>query len=102
MKKLEAKDFFSLKYGDKVYLRKNSYTQDFRYVGRMPSSPDRYLIFSCGETLKHLYIREDDTFNGEWFSGDYDDDFFIRLEINSLKMKLQSLEEELKISAKKI
>ena len=95
MKRLKAEDLFNLKYGDKVFQRQKSYTQTFRYVGRMPCSPDQYLIFSCGEILKHLYISSTGSFKGEWFSGDFDDKFFIQLQIDSLEKELETLRYEL-------
>lgn len=96
MKKLTAVELLSLKYGDIVYFRTGSYTTTFRYVGRMPSS-QRYLIFSCGEKLKHLYISEkDNSFSGEWYQGEFDDKFIIRIRIDELEKELETLKEELK------
>jgi hypothetical protein len=97
MKKLTAEDLFSLKYGDKVYLRTGSYAQSFDYVGRIPSSKERYLIFSSGETLKHLYINDNGEFRGEWFGGDFDDKFFIKLQIETLEKQLQDLRMDLEL-----
>lgn len=97
MKLLTAEDLLSLEYGDKVYYRneQSSFVSTFRYVGRMPSSK-RYLIFSEGELLKHLYIYNDNTFKGEWYGGEYDDDFIIKVRIEELKKELSFLTSELK------
>jgi hypothetical protein len=98
MKKLNANDLLSLKYGDKVFFRNGSYTTTFRYVGRMPSS-ERYLIFSNGENLKHLYISDlDDSFRGDWYGGEYDDKFIIRIRIKELETELETLNNELKLN----
>jgi len=97
MKRLTSEDLFSLQYGDRVYHRKSSsYCDAFRYVGRMPSS-ERYLIFSEGEKLKHLYINQDGTFRGEWYSGDYDDKFIIQVRIVELEKELETLRKELHV-----
>lgn len=97
MKQLTADDLLSLKYGDKVYFRgKSSFTTTFSYVGRMPSSK-RYLIFSCGENLKHLYIGENGEFRGEWFSGEFDDKLIINIRIKELEDELQTLRNELEL-----
>ena len=94
MKRLTAEDLLNLKYGDKVYLRQKSYSTPYRFVGLMPSSK-RYIILSCGQNLKHLYIREDGTFIGEWFGGKFDEKVLIQLEIETLEKELQSLKNEL-------
>lgn len=95
MRKLTASDLLNLKYGDKVFLRNGSYTTTFSYVGRMSSS-NRYLIFSSGENLKHLYISErDDSFKGEWFKGEFDDKFVIKLCIEELEKELEQLHHDL-------
>jgi hypothetical protein len=94
MKKLTAEELLSLQYGDTVYFRTGSYTDSFRYVGRMPSS-ERYLIFSCGEKLKHLYIGEDNAFRGEWYSGVFDDKLIIKIRIEELEHELKTLKEDL-------
>jgi hypothetical protein len=94
MKKLTAEDLFNLKYGDKVY-RFNGYDMEpFRYVGRIPSSPDRYLIFSYGERLIHLYIHTDGTYSHDWYIGDYDIKFVDQLEIERLEKRLAKLKEK--------
>lgn len=95
MKKLTAEELLALEHGDRVYLRKGPYCFPFRYVGRMPSH-DMYLIFSSGENLKHLFIRSDGTFNGEWFGGEYDYKMIIKLRIKELQEELKSLKEKLK------
>ncbi|CAB4128118.1 hypothetical protein UFOVP104_17 [uncultured Caudovirales phage] len=96
MERLIAEELLSLQYGDTVYFRTGSYTDAFRYVGRMPSS-ERYLIFSCGEKLKHLYISEkDNSFRGEWYRGEFDDKYIIQIRINELEKELENLKEEMK------
>jgi hypothetical protein len=94
MKKMTAEDLLALEYGDSVFLRHDSHTTTYRYVGRMPSSK-RYLIFSNGENLKHLYIGEDNSFRGEWFSGEYDDKFMLQIRIEELEKELEFLRKEL-------
>jgi hypothetical protein len=91
MNKLTAKDLFALQYGDRVYRFDGSDMHRFLYVGRMPSSPERYLIFSEGEKLVHLYIHTDGSFNYEWYGGDYDIDFVDGLEIERLERRLEYL-----------
>lgn len=96
MKQLTADDLFALKYGDRVW-RINGYNaQQFRYVGRMPSSPDRYLILSDGEMLTHIYIHTDGTFRDVWYSGEYDGKVFDLIEIEKLENRLQKLKERIK------
>lgn len=95
MEKITAEQLLNLKYGDKIYLVNKSYADSFRYVGRMPSS-ERYLIFSCGETLKHIYVNEDGTFRGNWYIGEWNDEFCIKLRIEELEAELKTLREELK------
>ena len=95
MERLTAEQLLSLKYGDKVYFRRGSYIDGYRYVGRMPSS-ENYLIFSMGETLKHLYISEkDNTFRGDWFGGEFDEKFIIQLRIKELEKELEELKKEI-------
>lgn len=91
MKKLTAEDLFNLQYGDRVYRFDGNNMHPFRYVARMPSSPDRYLIFSEGETLTHLYIHTDGSFRNEWYGGDYDSDFVDKIEIEKLEKRLEKL-----------
>lgn len=91
MKNLTAEDLFALQYGDQVYRFDGTNFDSFRYVGRMPSSPDRYLIFSEGEKLAHLYIHTDGTFKGEWYSGKFDANVWDELEIKSIELKIESL-----------
>ena len=91
MNKLTANELLALKYGDKVYRFDDKYMHPFRYVGRMPSSPERYLIFSEGETLTHLYIHTDGTFRYDWYSGDYSTEFVDKLEIERLEKRLEYL-----------
>jgi hypothetical protein len=98
MKKLTVDDLLNLKYGDKVYKFNGTDMDQFQYVHRMPSSPDRYLIFSAGEKLIHLYIHTDGTYNGEWYSGDYSIEFIDNLEIELLEKKLEKLK---KLAGKK-
>jgi hypothetical protein len=96
MKKLTAEDLLSLEYGDRVYRFDGTDMHPFQYVERMPASPNRYLIFSDGEKLTHLYIHTDGSFRYEWFGGDYDIDFIDRLEIERLEKKLEKLKSRLK------
>jgi hypothetical protein len=93
MKKLTAEDLFNLNYGDRVYRFNGNDMYPYRYVGRMPSSPDRYLIFSEGEQLTHLCIHTDGTYRYEWYGGDYDTEFVDRLEIERLEKRLAKLKE---------
>lgn len=93
MKKLTTEDLLNLKYGDTVYKFNGKDMCQFRYVHRMPSSPDRYLIFSAGETLIHLYIHTDGTYKGDWYSGDYSIEFVDALEIELLEKRLAKLKE---------
>ena len=98
MKKLTAEDLFALQYGDRVWRFNGELTQSFRYVGRMPSSPDRYLILSDGEMLTHIYINTDGEIYGgyEWYSGDYDKKVFDLIEIEVLEKRLEKLKERIK------
>ena len=93
MKKLTAEDLFNLEYGDRVYRFNGTDMHPFRYVGRMPSSPEQYLIFSEGEHLTHLYIHTDGTHRYEWYGGDYDTEFADRLAIERLEKRLAKLKE---------
>jgi hypothetical protein len=72
MVKMTADDLRRLRFGDKVNYGSGSNIRSLRYVGRMPSSEEHYLIFSEGEFLMHLYIGHDDKFRGDWFMGKYD------------------------------
>ena len=72
MVKMTANDLRSLRFGDRVHYGSGSGIRGLRYVGRMPSSEEHYLIFSEGEFLMHLYIGHDDKFRGDWFMGKYD------------------------------
>jgi hypothetical protein len=93
MKELTAEDLLNLNYGDRVYRFNGTDMHPYRYVGRMPSSPDRYLIFSDGEQLTHLYIHTDGTHKCDWYSGDYDREFVDQLEIESLEKRIARLKE---------
>jgi hypothetical protein len=95
MKKLTAEDLFSLQYGDRVYRFRGTDMHPYRYVNRMPGAPDRYLIFSEGENLTHLYIHTDGTFKDEWYSGDYDSDFVDSIEIERLEIEIERLKKRL-------
>jgi hypothetical protein len=75
MTKLTSDDLRSLRFGDTVYFGNGSSLRSLRYVGRMPSCKENYLIFSDGEFLMHLYIGHDNTFRGDWFMGKYDSEF---------------------------
>jgi hypothetical protein len=98
MKLMTAKDLKRLQHGDKVYRFENSTCRGLDYVGRMPRT-ERYLIFSdfepnFGVYLTHLYISpKDETFCGEWYSGEYDSKFVGNLMIEELKTKVNRLEE---------
>ena len=96
MKKLTSEDLFNLQYGDRVYRFDGENMHPFQYVGRMPSSPDRYLIFSEGETLTHLYIHTNGAFRNEWYGGDYDSNFIDKIEIERLEKRLEKLKDRLK------
>lgn len=74
MRKLTAEDLKNLSYGEQVLRIQDGDHMTFRYVGRMPSS-NKYLIFSQGEILKHLYISDDGRFLGDWYSGEYNSEF---------------------------
>lgn len=76
MTKMTADDLRSLRFGDKVYYGNGVGIRSLNYVGRMPIVEERYLIFSDGEYLTHLYIDRDNTFRGDWFMGKYDSEFF--------------------------
>jgi hypothetical protein len=95
MEKITAEQLLNLEYGDTIYLVNKSFAYSFRYVGRMPSS-QRYLIFSSGETLKHIYVNKDGTFRGNWYIGEWTDEFCIKLRIEELEAELKTLKEELK------
>ncbi len=72
MTKMTADDLRRLRFGDKVSYGNGANVRSLRYVGRMPSSEECYLIFCEGEFLMHLYIHSDNTFKGDWFMGKYD------------------------------
>ena len=91
MKKLTPEDLFALQYGDKVYRFYGDNFHPFQYVGRMPSSPERYLIFSEGETLAHLYIHTDGTHRGDWYAGEFDSDVVDAIEIERLEKRIEQL-----------
>lgn len=94
MQKITTEQLLNLKYGDTIYLVSKSYVDNYRYVGRMPSS-QRYLIFSYGETLKYIYVNKDGTFRGNWYIGVPDVSFCIELRISELEEELKKLKEEL-------
>ncbi len=75
MTKMTADDLRRLRFGDKVFYGSGSNIRSLRYVGRMPSSEEHYLIFCDGEFLMHLYIGHDDKFRGDWYMGKYDSAF---------------------------
>lgn len=92
MKKLTADDLLALTFGEKVYLVKGEHIVGYRYVGRMPGSEDRYLIFSAGEDLIHLYINKaTKEFRGDWYSGPYDSVFVGNLLISILEDRIDSI-----------
>ena len=75
MIRMTADDLRSLQHGDKVYQGNGANMRGLHYVGRMPTSEEHYLIFCDGQYLTHLYIHNDNTFNGDWFMGKYDSEF---------------------------
>jgi hypothetical protein len=75
MTKMTADDLRALRHGDKVFYGSGYNLRSLRYVGRMPSSEEHYLIFCDGEFLMHLYIGHDHTFRGDWYVGEYDSEF---------------------------
>lgn len=95
MKKLTAEELLKLSYGDRVYRVNRSGAMPFRYVGRMPSCPERYLIFSEGEMLTHLYIHESGNFKDIWLTGEFDANVINALEIEYLEKRLKILKENL-------
>ena len=99
MEKITAEQLLNLKYGDTIYLVSKSYADNYRYVGRMPSS-ERYLILSHGETLKHIYVNKDGTFRGNWYIGEWSDEFCIKLRIDELEAELKFLKGELALKSK--
>ncbi len=98
MEKITAEQLLNLQYGDTIYLVSKSYAENYRYVGRMPSS-ERYLILSHGETLKHIYVNQDGTFRGNWYIGEWNDEFCIKLRIDELESELKFLKEELTLKS---
>lgn len=88
MKKMTAEDLRNLKYGDKVYSFINGKFEGYDFVDIMPASKN-YLIFSDGENLTHLHISpKDNTFHGDWYSGEYDSDFVGYLLIDYYQKKI--------------
>ena len=75
MVKMTADDLRRLRFGDKVYYGNGYGLRSLRYVGRMPSSEEHYLLFCDGEFLMHLYIGHDHTFRGDWYMGKYNSEF---------------------------
>jgi hypothetical protein len=75
MTKMTADDLRALRFGDKVYYGNGAGMGGLHYVGRMPTSEEHYLLFCDGQNLKHLYVHNDNTFNGDWFMGKYDSEF---------------------------
>lgn len=92
MTKMTADDLLRLRHGDKVFYGNGSGVRSLRYVGRMPTGEDGYLIFSDGEFLMHLYINRDNTFRGDWFMGKYDSEFVGNYKIDYLKKQIESVE----------
>jgi hypothetical protein len=95
MQKLTANDLLNLKYGDTItQVKNNGYASQYRYVGRMPSSPNNYLILSAGEKLIHIYIPStgilkevDDC----WYGGDFDVNFTDKLMIEYHEKQIELL-----------
>jgi hypothetical protein len=96
MQKLTAEDLLNLQYGDRVHKFNGRCMDSYRYVGRMPSSPDRYLIFSEGEKLIHLYIHLDGTYKGDWYNGDFSIEFVDQLELERLEKRIAELRKSMK------
>lgn len=91
MKKLTTEDLFNLKYGEHVFRFNGKIMEPFRYVGRMPGSPELYLIFSQGERLVHQYMPTYTEQIYEWYGGDWDINFVEELEIRRLEKRLAEL-----------
>jgi hypothetical protein len=75
MTKMTADDLRRLRHGDKVFYGNGASMRGLHYVGRMPTSEEHYLLFCDGQYLTHLYVHNDNTFNGDWFMGKYDSEF---------------------------
>lgn len=93
MTKMTAEDLRRLRFGDKVYRSEGSNMRGLRYVGRMPSSEEHYLIFSDGEYLTHLYIGHDNTFRSNWYMGKYNSEFVGNIMKSYYQERIQSVDE---------
>ena len=93
MIKMTSVELFNLKHGDRVYRFNVDGFRQLDYVGRMPKS-ERYLIFSCGEYLTHLYISPvDESFRCDWYMGEYDSIFVGNLKMENLKEKMKIVQQ---------
>jgi len=92
MTKMTADDLRRLRHGDRVHYGNGSSMRGLRYVGRMPSSEEHYLIFCKGEFLTHLYIGHDHTFRGDWFMGKYESEFAGNYEKDWHLQQIESIE----------
>lgn len=91
MKKLEAKDLFELKHGDRVYRWEGGNFRKLDFVAPMPKVGGGYLIFCDGEYLTHLFIDHQGCYKGEWYSGEYDSKFVGNLMIEGLQKRIESV-----------
>lgn len=90
MKKLTADRLRNLKHGDTAIRWNGVSFRELRFVGLMPSCSN-YLIFSDGEYLTHLYIDEkDNSFNADWYSGEYDSNLVAELMLDLSARRLLS------------
>ena len=72
MKKLVAEDLLNLVWGERVWRFDGHHIRGLYFVGRDPKS-ERTLIFCDGSYITSIYINQkDNTFFGEWYSGEYD------------------------------
>jgi len=91
MNKMTFQDLKSLAWGDTVYRFSGRDFRKLRFVGFMPGSSN-YLIFCDGEYLAHLYINEkDNSFNYDWFNGEYNSAFVGNLKIAKLQEDIESI-----------
>jgi hypothetical protein len=88
---MTADDLLRLRHGDKVFYGNGSNIRSLRYVGRMPTGENVYLIFSDGEFLMHLYVARDNTFRGDWFMGEYDSKFVGKYMVDYHKRQIESV-----------
>lgn len=91
MEKLTAETLKKLNHGDQVYRVSGLRIKSLKYVGRMPGSPEKYLIFCDGEYLTHLYIGKDGEFKDDFYKGEYDSEFMGNILINKHIKKINSI-----------